>query len=182
MIAPHLSRLTFCFTGVSKIKPGQCSIGGEKAETVADFIFFGSKITADGYCSHKIKRCLLLRRAMTNLDSIWKSRDTTLLTKVHIVKTMVCNHVKIWELDHKEDWEQNNPCFWTVVLENSFESPLDCKIKPVNPKGNQSWISLGRTDAKSEAPKLQSHDMNSQLIGKDPDASIDRRQKEKRMT
>ena len=88
--APHSSRLTFCFSGVSKIKPGQCAIDGGKVETVADFIFLGSKITADGYCSHKIKRCLLLRRrAMTNLDSIWKSRDTTLPTKVHIVKTMV---------------------------------------------------------------------------------------------
>ena len=107
-------------------------------ETVADFIFLGSKISADGDCSHEIKRCLLLgRKVMTNLDSILKSRDITLPTKVHLVKTVFfsSSHVWIWELDYKESWALKNWCFWAVVLENSLESPLDCKeIQPVHPK------------------------------------------------
>ena len=114
-------------------------IDGETVETVADFIFGGSKITADGDCSHEIKRCLLLgRKFMTNLDSILKSRDITLPTKVCLVKAMFfpSSHVWMWKLDHKESWAPKNLCFWTVVLEKTFESPLDCKeIQPVNPKG-----------------------------------------------
>ena len=106
---------------------------GETVETVSDFIFLGSKITADGDCSHEIKRCLLLgRKVMTNLDSIFKSRDITLPTKVLY-------------LDYKESWAQKW-YFWTVVLEKTLESPLDCKeIQPVHPKGNQPWIFIGRT-------------------------------------
>ena len=117
-----------------------CQIEEEKVKTLTDFIFLGSKITADGDCSHKIKRCLVLgRKVMTNLDSILKSRDITLPAKVCLVKAMVFpNHVWIWELDYKESWVAKNWCFWTVVLEEILESPLDCKIKPVNPKGNQS--------------------------------------------
>ena len=107
-------------------------------------IFLGSKITADGDWSHEIKRCLLLgRKVMTNLDSILKGRDITLPTKVRLVKAMVFPVVMygVWELDYKESWVPRNWCFWTVVLEKVLESPLDCKeIKPVNPKGNQSWI------------------------------------------
>ena len=138
-----------------------------------------SKITADGDCSHEIKRRLLLgRKAMTNLDSILKSRDITLPTKVHIVKAVFfsSSHVWIWELYHKEGWAPKNCCFWTAVLEKTLESPLDCKkIKPVNPKGNHSWIFIGRTDA--EAPVLWWPDMKSLLIGKDTDAWKDWRQK-----
>ena len=115
-------------------------LDGETVETVADFIFLGSKITADGDCSHKTKRRLLLgRKVMTNLDSILKSRDIILPTKVHLVKAMVffSSHVWMWELDHKESWVPKNWCFWTVVLEKTFESPLDCKeIQSVHPKGN----------------------------------------------
>ena len=99
--------------------------------------FLGSKITEDGDCSHEIKRHLLLgRKAMTSLDRILKSRDITLLTKVHLVKAMVFPVVMYrCELDHKEGWAPKNWCFWTVVLEKTLESPLDCKeIKPVNPK------------------------------------------------
>ena len=101
-------------------------IDGEKVETVADFIFLGSKITADGNCSHEIKRHLLLgRKTITNLDSILKSRDITLLTKICIVKLSI------------------------------LQSLFDCKeIKPVTPKGNQPWIFIGRTDAEAEAPVL----------------------------
>ena len=107
--------------------------------TVTDFIFLGSKITVDGDCSHKIKRCLLLgRKSMTNLDSIFKSRDITLPTKVHIVKATVflvvmygCENLTI-----KKAECQRIDAF-KVVLENTLESPLDSKeIKLVNPKGN----------------------------------------------
>ena len=123
-------------------------IDGKTMETVTDFIFLGSKITADGDCSHEIKRHLLRgRKAMTNLDSILKSWDITLPTKVHLVKAMVFPVVMLWELDYKESWVLKNWCFWTVVLEKTLERPLDCKeIQPVHPKGNQSWIFIGRTD------------------------------------
>ena len=103
-------------------------IDGETVETVSDFIFLGSKIMADGDCSHEIKRCLLLgRKVMTNLDSIFKSRDITLPTKVHQGYGFSSGHVSMWELDYKESWVQKNWCFWTVVLEKTLESPLDCK-------------------------------------------------------
>ena len=145
-------------------------------ETVTDFILLGSKITADGDCSHEMKRRLLLgRKAMTNLDSILKSRDITLPTNVHIVKGMVFP-VQMWELNHKEDWALKNWCFWTVALEKMLESPLDYKeIQPVHPKGNQPWI--GRTDG--EAPIFWSPDAKSWLIEKDPDAGKDWRKEEK---
>ena len=92
------------------------------------------------------------------------------------------SHVWMWELNHKEGWVVNNWCFWIVVLEKSLESPLDCKeIKPVNPKGNQPWIIIGRTDAESEASVLWPPDTKSQLIRKDPDAGKDWRQEEKMM-
>ena len=144
-------------------------------ETVTDFIFLGYKITADGDCSHEIKRHLLLgRKTMTSLDSILKIRDITLPTAG--VKAMVFSvvmHIWIWELDHKEGWALNW-CFWTVVLEKTLESTLDCKdIKPVNLKGNQSWIFTERTDAEAEALILQPSDVNSQVNGKDPDAGKD---------
>ena len=158
-------------------------IEGEKVETVTDFIFLGSNITVDDDCSHEIKRCLLLgRKAITNLDSILKSRDITLPTKVHILKAGVFPGavVQMWELNYKEGWAPKNWCFWTVVLEKTVESPLDCKeIKPVNPKGNQPWVFIGGTDAEAEAPILWPPDEKSQLIWKDPDAGKDWRQKKK---
>ena len=104
-------------------------IDGETVETVADLIFLGSKITADGDCSHEIKRLLLLgRKVMTNLDSILKSKDITLSTKVCLVKAMVFSSSHVWmgELDYKQSWVAKNWCFWTVVLEKTLESPLDC--------------------------------------------------------
>ena len=115
-------------------------IDGETMETVTDFIFLGSKITADGDCSHEIKRCLLLgRKAMTNLDSILKSRDITLQRKVCVACGFCSSHAWMWDLDHKEGWMLKNWCFWTVVLEKTLKGPLDCKeIKSVHPKGNQS--------------------------------------------
>ena len=156
-------------------------VDGETVETVWDFIFGGSKIIADGDCSHEIKRCLLPgSKAMTNLDSILKSRDNSLLTKVRIVKAMVfsSSHVWMWELDHSEGWAPKNWCFWTVVLEKTLESPLDSKkIKPVNPKGNQSWIFI---NVEAETPILWPPDMKIWLIGKVSDAGRDWGQEEKK--
>ena len=155
-----------------------------KMETVTDFIFLGSKITADGDCSHEIKRCLLLgRKAMTNLDNILKSRDVALPTKVHLVKGMIFPKVvygcESWAIKKAQC---KNWCFWTVVLlEKTLESPLDCKeIKPVNPKENQFWIFIGRIDA--EASIFWPLNVKSWLIGKDPDAGKDWGQKEKGTT
>ena len=138
-------------------------IDGETVETVTDFNFLGSKITVDGDCSHEIKRHLLLgRKAMTNLDSILKSRDITLPTKVHLVKYFFSSHVWMWELDYKESWVLKNWCFWTVVLEKTLESPLNCKeIQPVHPKGDQSWIFIGRADAEAETPILWPPDVKN---------------------
>ena len=110
---------------------------------------------------------------MTNLDSILKSRDVTLPTKVCLVKAMVFPVVMYGceSLDCEERWALMSWCFWTVVLENTLKSPLDCKeIQPVNPKGNQSWIFTGRTDAEAEAPILWPPDPKNWLIGNDPDA------------
>ena len=129
---------------------------------------------------------LLWRKAMTNLDSRLKSRDMTLPTKVHLVKAMVfpvVMYVWIWELDYKQNWAPKNWCFWTVVLEKTVESPLNFKeIKPVNPKGNQSRIFIGRTDAEAEVLGLWPPAAKNWLIGKDPDAGKDWRQEEKGMT
>ena len=115
-------------------------IDRETIETVRDFILGGSKITADGDCSHEIKRCLLLgRKVMTNPDSILKSRYITLPTKVHLVKAMVfpvaMYGCKSWIIKKAEHWALKNWHFWTVVLEKTLESPLNCKeIQPVHPK------------------------------------------------
>ena len=131
------------------------------------FYFLLLLVIADGSCSHEIKRCLLLeRKTMINLDSILRSRDITLSTKVHLVKAMVfpSNHIWVWELDHKECWAPNNWCFQIVVLEKTLESPLDSKeSKPVHPKENQPWIFTGRTDAEAEALVLWSPDVKNKL-------------------
>ena len=150
---------------------------------LTDFIFLGSNITADGDCSHEIKRCLLFgRKAMTNLDSILKSRSITLPTKVRLVKAMIfsSSHVWMWELDCDESWAPKNWCFWTVLLEKTLESPLHCKeIQPVHPKGSQSWIFFGRTDAEAETPILWPPNSKNWLLGKDPDAGKGWGQEEK---
>ena len=139
---------------------------------VTDFLFLGSKITADGDCSHEIKRRLLLgRKAMTNLDSVLKSRHY-FANKGPSSQSygFSSSCAWMWELDYKESWALKNWCFWTVVLEKTLESSLDCKeIKRVNPTGNQSEYSLEglilklklqhfghlmqRTDAKTDAGK-----------------------------
>ena len=179
-------------------------------------LFWGApKITANGDCSHEIKRRLLLeKKAMTNLDSILKSRDITLPTKVRLVFSLSCSgegngnplqcsclenprdrgawwaafygvthsrtrlkwlsssssqgygfssgHVWMWELDCEESWAPKNWCFWTVMLEKTLESPLDCKeIQPVHPKGDQSQVFIGRTDAEAETPILWPPDVKN---------------------
>ena len=155
----------------------------EKVETVTNFIFLDPKITANGECSYEIKRRWLLgRKGMTNLESILKSRDIILPTKVHLVKATAFLVVmyRLWELGHKEGWAQKNWSFWTVVLKKTLDCPLDSKeIKPVNPKGIKSWIFIVRTDAEVEAPILWPPVEKSQHFWKDPDSGKDQRQKEK---
>ena len=149
-------------------------------------IFFISNITAYGDYSHEIKRHLLLgRKAMTNLDSILKSRDITLLTNVCLVKAMVFPVVmyacESWTIKKAEHWRTDAFDLW--VLEKTLESPLECKeIKTVNSKENQSWIFVGRMNAEVEAPILWPPDVNSWLIWKDPDVGKDWEQEEKGMT
>ena len=134
-------------------------IDGETMGTVTDFILFylGCKIIADSDCSHETKRQLLLgRKAMINVDRIKKQKHYFASECPYSQSYGFSSvHVWMWELDHKESWAPNNWCFWTVVLEKTLESPLDCKeIKQVNPKGNQSCIFIGRTNAEADTPIL----------------------------
>ena len=122
---------------------------------------------------------------MTNLDSILKSRDITLPTKGLSSQGygFSSGHVWMWELDCEESWAPKNWCFWSVVLEKTLESPLACKeIQPVRSKGDQSWVFIGRTDAKAETPIFWPPDVKSWLIGKDSDAGRDWGQEEKGTT
>ena len=133
----------------------------------------------------KLRHLFLGRKAMTNINRIIKSRDITLQTKIDLVKVIgfSSSHVWMWELDSKESWAPKNWCFWTVVLEKTLESPLDCKeIKSVYPKGKQSWIFIGRIYAEAETPIFWPPDGKNWLIGKDPDAGQYWRQEEKWMT
>ena len=147
--------------------------------------FLGFKITADGKCSHEIKRHLLLgRKVMTNLDSILKSRDFTLPTEVCLVKAIIFLVVmygcESWTIKKAKHWRTDAFELWCL---GRLLSPLDCKeIHPVHPKGNQSWIFIGKTDVEAETPILWPHDVKSWFIGKDPDAGKDWRQEEKGAT
>ena len=152
-------------------------------ETVADFIFGGSKITADGDCSHEIKRCLLFgRKVMTNLESILKSRDITLSTKVHLVKAMVFPIImygrESWTLKKAECWRIDAFELW--CWRRLLRVPWTARRS--NPKGDQSWVFIGRTDAKAETPILWPSDAESWLIWEDPDAGKDWGQEEKGTT
>ena len=128
-------------------------IDGETVETVSDFIFLGSKITANGDCSHEIRRHLFLgRKVMTDLDSILQSRHITLPTKLHLVKVMVFSVAmygcESWTIKKAEHQRIDALELWCW---RRLESPLDCKeIHPVHPKGNQSWIFFGKTDVEAE--------------------------------
>ena len=149
-------------------------------------MFFGSKITADGDCSHEIKRHLLLgRKAMTNIDSILKSRDITLPTKVHLVKATVFRVVMFgcesWTIKKKLRTKELMLLNYGVE-EDPWES-LGLWGDPTSQsKGNLSWIFIGRTDAEAETPKLWPPDAKNWLAGKDPDAGKDRRWEKKGMT
>ena len=151
-------------------------IDAETMETVTDFIFLGSKITADGDCSHEIKRRLLLGK-----NSYDQPRQCTKKQRHYFASKgpssqsygFSSSHVWMWELDHKEGWTLKNWCFLTVVLEKTLESLLDCKeTKLVNSKGNQSWIFIGQTDAEAEVQIIWPPDTKSQLTGKDPDTGM----------
>ena len=148
-------------------------------------LFWGSKITTDNDCSHDIKKIL----------APWKKCYDQ--PRPHVKKQRHCFANKSLssqsygfpvimygcELDYKESWALKNWCFWTEVLEKTLESPLDCKeIQPVHPKGNQSWIVIGRTDAEAEVPILCPPDGKNWLIGKDPDAGKNWRRDEKGTT
>ena len=155
---------------------------GGKLASARDFLFLDSKIIDHGDCRYEIKRCLLLgRKAVMNIDSIKKQRHH-LDNKGPYSHSygFLSSHVWLWELDHKEDWAPKKWCFWTVVLEKILESPWNSKeIKPVNPKGKQPWIFIGRTDAEAETPIVCPPDVKSWLIGKDTNAGKNGRQKEK---
>ena len=152
-----------------------------------------AKITADDDCSHEIKKkkkkkknLLLERKVMINLDSILKSRDITLLTKVHLLKAMIFPVVmygcESWTIKKAEWWRIYAFEMW-CWLGKTLESPLDCKeIQPFHPKGNQSWMFFGRTDVKAESPVLWPPEVKNWLIGQDPDAGKEWRQEEKGMT
>ena len=153
-------------------------IDRERMETVRDFIFGGSKIPTDGDCSHNSKKCLLLERKTDQPRQHMKKQRHYFANKGLSSQGygFSSSHVWMWELDYKESWVLRNWCFWTVVLEKTLESPLDCKeIQPIHPKGNQSlcWSWNSNTLATW---------CEDQLIGKDPDSGKDWRLAEKGMT
>ena len=131
----------------------------------------------------KLRHLLFGRKAINNLDSLLKTRDITSKGLYSQSYSFSSSHVWMWKLDHKESWALKNWCFWTVVLEKSLESHLDSKeIQLVHPKGNQSWIFIGRTDAEAETPVFWPPVGQNWLTGKDPDAGKDWRQEEKGVT
>ena len=162
------------------------AIDGETVETVTGFTSLGPKITADGDCSHEIKRRLLLgRKVMTNLDSILKSRDITLPTKVHLVKATVFPVVmygcESWTIKKAEHWRID--AFELLCWRRLFRVPWTARRSNQSIlQGNQSWIFIGRTDTEAETPILWPPDAKNWLIWKDPDPGKDRRQEEKGMT
>ena len=160
-------------------------IDGEKVETVTDFIFLGSRITADGDCSHEIKRCLLLgKKITTNLDSLSKIRDITFPTKTHIVKATVfpgflyrCESWIIKKAECQKIDTSELQC-WRRLLGVPWTTSQGTTVYP---KGNQSWVFIGRTDAEAESPIIWPPDVKNQLIGNDPDAGKEKRVAEDEM-
>ena len=152
-------------------------IDGETVETVADFIFLGSKITADGDCSHEIQTVTPWKESYDQTRQHTEKQRHYFVSKVSSSQDygFFSSHVWMWDLDYKESWV----LFWTVVLEKTLENPLDCKeIQPVHPKGDQSWVFIGRTCFEAETPILWPLDTKNWLIGKDPDAGKDWGQEE----
>ena len=158
-------------------------IDGETGETVSDFIFLGSKITVDGDCRNE-KMLTPWKESYDQPRQHIKKQRHYFVNKGPSSQGygFSSSRVWMWELDCEESWAPKNWCFWTVVLEKTLESPLDCKeIQPVHPKGDQSWVFTVRTDAEAETPILWPPDVKSWLIGKDPNAGRDW-QEEKGMT
>ena len=160
-------------------------IDGKTVETVSDFIFWAPKSLQMVTAAMKLKDTYSLE------EKFWPPRQHITKQRHYFANKgpssqscgFASSHVWMWDLDYKESWAPKNWYFWTVMLEKILESPLDCKdIKPVHPKGNQSWIFIGRTDAEAEAPILWPPDVKNWLVGKDPDAGKDWRQEEKGMT
>ena len=148
-------------------------------------IFFGSKLSADVDCSHEIKMLVPWKKSYDQPRQHIKKQRHYFANKGPSSQScgFSSSRVWMWEMDRKESWVLKSGCFWTVVLEKTLESPLDCKeMKPINPEGNHSWIFNGRTDVEAEAPILWLSDAKSWLTGKDPDAGQDWGQEEKGMT
>ena len=161
-------------------------IDGETVERMTDFIVLGSKTTVDGDCRHETRRPLLLgRKVMTNLDRILKKQRYYFPNEGPSGQGygFSSGHVWMWELDCEESWAPKNWCFWTVVLEKTLKSPLDCKeIQPVHPEGDQSWVFIGLTDAEAETLIHWPPDAKNWLIRKDPGTVKDWRQEKKGMS
>ena len=165
---------------------------GETMETKGDFVFFllgglqnhwGWWLQPWQYLKNKKQKTCSLEKNLANLDSMLKSRDITLATKVSLVKALVSPVVMYGCWTIKKAWALKNWCYWIVVLEKTLESPLDSKeIQLVHPKGNQSWIFIGGTEAEAETPILWLPDVKNWLIWKDPDAGKDWRWEEKGTT
>ena len=154
-------------------------------ETVTDFILGDSNITADGDCSHEIKMLAPWKKSYGQSRQHIKKQRHYFANKRPFSQSygFSSSHVWMWKLDHKESWAPKNWCFWTVMLEKTLESPLDCKeIQPVQPKGDQSWIFFVRTDAEPETLVLWPPDAKNLLVGIDPDAGKDWRREEKGRT
>ena len=161
-------------------------IDGETMETVTDFILRGSKITADfGVQPWNEKTLAPWKKSYDQPRQHIKELRYYFANQGPSSKSygFSSSHVWIWELDYKESWVLKNWCVWTVVLEKTLESPLDCKkIQPIHPKGDQSWIFIGKSDVETEALILWPPDVKNWLTGKDPNAGKDWRQEEKGMT
>ena len=152
-------------------------------ETAKDIIFLGSKIAVDGYCRHEIKTLAPWKKSYDQPREHIKKQRHYFANKSpdSLGYGFSSGHVWMWVLDSKESWALKNWWFWTVVLEKIFESPLDSnEIQPVHPKGNQSWIFIGRTDAEAETPILWPPDVKSWLLGKDLDDGKDWEQKKEK--
>ena len=154
----------------------------ETVETVTDFIFLGPKVSVARDCSHEIKKTLAPWKKIYD-----QPRQHIKKQRHHFANKgpssqgycFSCGHVWMWELECEESLAPKNWCFWIVVLEKTLESPLDCKeIQPVHPKGDQSWVFMGRTDVEAETPVLCPPHAKSWLIWKDPDAGKDWRREE----
>ena len=160
-------------------------IDGETVETVADFILGSPKSLQMVSAAMKLKDAYSLEGSYDQPRQHIKKQRRYFANKDPSSQGygFSSSHIWMWELDYKESWLPKNWCFWTVVLEKALESPLDCKeIQPVHPKGDQSWVFIGRNDAKAETPILWPPHAKSWLIGKDPDAGRDWGQEEKGMT